>query len=143
MRPIRNETETSHIRVIPVTIIRLVYIYSSDGSLDPTFDTFNQALTTDIATALSVIVAVMSFIKPFLDSIETGVLASKVRNPSSTSTPKSSKYMKLDYAKSVFNQQRTVSGGRTPLVTDAQVPWDNRNLNSYELSDMQSGKAQV
>ena len=105
-----------------MTIIRLVYIYSSDGSLDPTFDNFNQALTTDIATALSIVVAVISFIKPFLDVIETGGLASKLRNPRSISTPKASKYMKLDYAKNVFSQQRTVSGGRTPLVTDAQAP---------------------
>ena len=126
-----------------MTIIRLVYIYSSDGSLDSTFDDFNQALTTDIATALSIIVAVISFIKPFLDNIETGGLASKIRNPSSISTPKSSKYMKLEYAKNVFNQQRTLSGGQTPLVTDAQAPWDNRDLNSYELSEIPSGKAQV
>ena len=126
-----------------MTIIRPVYIYNSDSSLDPTFDHFNQALTTDIATALSVIVAVISFIKPFLDSIETDMLASKVRNPSSTSTPKSSKYMKLEYAKNIFNQQRNHSGGRTPLVTDAQVSWDNPNLNSYELSDIQPGKAHV
>ena len=130
-------------RVIPVTIIRLVYIYSSDGTPDPTFDNFNQALTTDIATALSIIVAVISFIKPFLDSIETGMLAGKVRNPSSISSPKLSKYMKLEYAKNISNQQRTLSGGRAPLVTNAQAPWDNPALEPYELSEIQSGKAQV
>ena len=101
------------------------------------FDDFNQALATNIATTLSIIFACISFIKPFLDSIETGLLASRLRNQSLGMTQKSSRYTRLQYAKNIFKPRETLSEERqSPLVPDAQER--SEGPESYELSSMTS-----
>ena len=116
--------------IIPVTVLRLTYIFSSSNSSDATFDAFGTALTTEIATAFSIIFACISFTKPFLDSIETGQLACRVRQ-ASTRTPNLVKgqHTRLTYAKTVFMERiggigsTSESMEREPsLVAEAQIP---------------------
>ena len=110
-----------------------MYIFESDDSPDPTYDYFNRALSTQIATTFSIVFACISFIKPFLDSVETGLLASKLRNPSLGRPQGSSRYMKLQYAKNMFKLRGIVSEERqSPLVAGAQD--HSRIGESYELS---------
>ena len=117
-----------------------MYIFASNDSPDPTFDYFNRVLSTEIATTFSIVFACISFIKPFLDSVETGVLASKLRNPSLGRSQGSSHHTKLQYAKKLFKPRGDVpEERRSPLVTGAQglsgVP------ESYELSNTSEAQA--
>ena len=117
-----------------------MYIFTSDDSPDPTFDYFNRALSTEIATTFSIVSACISFIKPFLDSVETGVLASKLRSPSLGRSQDSWHHTKLQYAKNLFKPRGDVSEERrSPLVTGAQ------NLSgvsgSYEFSNVSEAQA--
>ena len=122
--------------VIPVTVLRLIYIFTASKSADPTFDDFSTALATEIATNFSIIFACISFIKPFLDNIETGLLASRLRTRSLGRTQDSAHHTALRYAKSLF---KSVSGKvaeerEWPLVADAQQP--SKRPGSYELSNL-------
>lgn len=135
-----HETNSETLSVVPVTILRLVYIFASNDSPDPTSDYFNRVLSTEIATTFSIVFACISFIKPFLDSVETGVLASKLRTPSLGRSPDLSHHTKLQYAKNLFKPRRDLSEERrSPLVTGAQ------NLSgateSYVLSNTSEAQA--
>ena len=124
--------------IVALTILRLVYIFETNDSMDITFDYFNRALVTELITCLSLIVACISFIRPFLDSIETGVLASKIRNQNLGTAHKSPKHTKLEYAKNLFKPRANVSEERhSPLVASAQNP--SGSAESYELSDRSVG----
>ena len=65
--------------------------------------------------------ACISFIRPFLDSVETGLLASKLRNASLRGSQGRSHSTKLQYVKDVFNFRRVAPEERQPpLVGGAQ-----------------------
>ena len=132
--------DTAIISVIPVAILRLVYIFASNDSADPTYDYFNRALATEIATTFSIVVACISFIRPFLDSVETGVLASKLRNASLGGSQGRSHSTKLQYVKDVFKFRGVAPEERQhPLVGGAQK--FSGFPESYELSH--TSEAQV
>ena len=65
--------------VIPLTILRLVYISQSSTSTDPTFDALNTALVSTININFSIILACIPFLKPFLDSLQIGMFNSDPR----------------------------------------------------------------
>ena len=69
-------------RVIPVIVVRLVYLNARSNSADATFDDFATALITSIHVSLSITVSCIPFIKPVMDSLETGILASDVHSSS-------------------------------------------------------------
>ena len=133
-------TEIVILSVIPVAILRLVYIVESNDSADPTYDYFNRVLATEIATTFSIIVACISFIRPFLDSIETGLLASKLRNASVSGSQGRSRSTKLQYVKDVFKFRGAAPEERQPpLVGGAQK--FSGFPESYELSHTSEAQA--
>ena len=69
--------------MIPIIIVRLVYLNSASKSVDHPFDDFSTVMLSSIQANLSVIVSCMPFIKPVIDSLETGILASDVHTTSS------------------------------------------------------------
>ena len=126
--------------VIPVAILRLIYIFESNNSADPTYDYFNRALATEIATTFSIVVACISFIRPFLDSVETGLLASKLRNTSVSGSQGRSHSTKLQYVKDVFRFRGVTPEERQPpLVGGAQI--FSGYPESYELSHTSQAQA--
>lgn len=66
-------------RIIPIIIVRLVLVNASSDSIDHPFDDFHLAITTIVHVNLSIIVSCIPFLKPFMDSLQTGVLASDLR----------------------------------------------------------------
>ncbi|MCJ1318975.1 hypothetical protein MMC15_004307 [Xylographa vitiligo] len=70
---------TERILVLPLTILRLVYISSTTPSTDPTFAAVPTALTTVVNINLSIILACIPFLKPFLDSLQIGMFNSDPR----------------------------------------------------------------
>ncbi|MCJ1405249.1 hypothetical protein MMC11_008476 [Xylographa trunciseda] len=70
---------TQRILVLPIIILRLVYISSADSSTDPTFTAVTTALITVININLSIILACIPFLKPFLDSLQIGMFNSDPR----------------------------------------------------------------
>ncbi|KAL9102559.1 MAG: hypothetical protein Q9163_002309 [Psora crenata] len=76
--------------MIPIIIVRLIYLNSSSRSLDHTFDDFATVMISSIHVNLSILAACMPFIKPVMDSLQTGILASDVHatNPNPDRNPK-------------------------------------------------------
>jgi len=70
---------TERFLVLPLTILRLVYISSTATSADPTYAAVPTALTTVININLSIILACIPFLKPFLDSLQIGMFNSDPR----------------------------------------------------------------
>lgn len=133
-------TNIESLSVIPVTILRLVNIFASNNSPDPTFEYFNRALSTEIATTCSTVFACISIIKPFLDSVETGLLASKLRTPRLGRSQDSSHYTKLQYARYVYKPRGNVTEGTwSPLVSSAQHV--SEFPESYALSNTSEAQA--
>ena len=66
-------------RIVPLTILRLIYITSTSKSADHTWDEFDAVATTQIIVNLSVVVACIPFLKPFLDSLQTGAISGNIR----------------------------------------------------------------
>ncbi|MCJ1355582.1 MAG: hypothetical protein MMC33_005574 [Icmadophila ericetorum] len=65
--------------IVPLTILRLIYITSTSKSADHTWDEFDAVATTQIIVNLSVVVACIPFLKPFLDSLQTGAISGNIR----------------------------------------------------------------
>lgn len=66
-------------RLIPIAILRIVYIKSASNSGDHTFDDLQTVLLTQIDMNLSIIFACFIFLKPFMDGLQTGLLASDIQ----------------------------------------------------------------
>ncbi|MCJ1376853.1 hypothetical protein MMC20_008098 [Loxospora ochrophaea] len=65
--------------MLPVTILRLVYISSAYHSLDRTYADFNTVITTVVDVNISIILACIPFLKPFVDSLQIGLFNSDPR----------------------------------------------------------------
>ena len=74
----RNTNESP--RIIPIIIVRLVFVNASSHFVDHPFDDFDITITTVAHINLSIIVSCIPFLKPFMDSLQTGVLASDLRS---------------------------------------------------------------
>ena len=77
--------------MIPIIIVRLVFLSAFSNSIDHPFDDFSTVLTTIIHINFSIMVSCVPFLKPVMDSLQTGVLASDLRTrtpvPSSSRLP--------------------------------------------------------
>ena len=65
--------------MIPIIIARLVYLNQAIKSADRTHDDLNTTITSIFHANLSVVVMAVPFLKPFMDSLQTGILASDLR----------------------------------------------------------------
>lgn len=64
--------------VIPLAILRIVYLSSAAKSSDRTFADFNTVMVTEIDMNLSIIFACFPFLKPVMDGLQTGLLTSDI-----------------------------------------------------------------
>ncbi|MCJ1465194.1 hypothetical protein MMC07_003810 [Pseudocyphellaria aurata] len=82
--------------MIPIVIVRLVLLKATVNSADHPYDDFAVAITTIVHINISIIVSCIPFLKPVMDSLQTGVLASDLRTtrhssghlPAARKTPK-------------------------------------------------------
>ena len=65
--------------MIPLIITRLVYLNDAYKSNDRTYDDLDTAIVTIFHANLSLVVMAIPFLKPFIDSLQTGILASDLR----------------------------------------------------------------
>ena len=66
-------------RIIPIIIVRLVFLSSASNSTDHPFDDFATTVIASVHINLSVIITCLPFLKTVLDSLQTGLLASDLR----------------------------------------------------------------
>ena len=69
--------KTSPLSVVAVTIIHLKWLRIVSGGHDSTFDLWLPTLAIQIIQNLSIITACIPYLKPFLDSLQTGMLGSE------------------------------------------------------------------
>lgn len=69
--------------MIPIIVVRLVYLNSASKSVNHPLDDFSTVMSSSVQANLSVIVSCMPFIKPVMDSLETGILACDVHTTAS------------------------------------------------------------
>ena len=65
--------------MIPIIVVRLVYLNSTYRSIDRTYNDVNATITTIFHANLSIVIMAVPFLKPFMDSLQTGILASDLR----------------------------------------------------------------
>ena len=73
-------------RLIPLAILRLAYIKSASSSVNRTFDDLQTVLLTQVDMNMNIIFACFIFLKPFMDGLQTGLLASDIQILSSKKT---------------------------------------------------------
>ncbi|KAL8682987.1 MAG: hypothetical protein Q9186_000982 [Xanthomendoza sp. 1 TL-2023] len=69
---------SSRVLLIPLTVVRIVYINNASSSSDHPRDDFPAVMVTSIHANLSILITCVPFIKPVMDSLQTGILASDV-----------------------------------------------------------------
>lgn len=60
-------------------IVRLVFINNTAASLDRTFDDYPISITTSVHITLSILTACIPFLRPVMDSLQSGILAGDVQ----------------------------------------------------------------
>ncbi|MCJ1351581.1 MAG: hypothetical protein MMC33_001565 [Icmadophila ericetorum] len=65
--------------VVPIIIVRLVFLSIHASSSDQTYEGFSTTIATSVHINLSVIVTCLPFLKSVFDSLQTGHLASDLR----------------------------------------------------------------
>ncbi|KUJ14246.1 uncharacterized protein LY89DRAFT_752108 [Mollisia scopiformis] len=78
--------------LIPVSVIRIIYIHDNSKSVDHTYQDFAIILTTSFLINLSVIVTAIPFLKPIMDSLQTGILAGDLRSMGGSALLRSTSY---------------------------------------------------
>ncbi|KAL8952508.1 MAG: hypothetical protein Q9222_001576 [Ikaeria aurantiellina] len=73
--------------LVPIIIIRLIYLNQVSKSSDHPKDDFSVVMATTIHVNLSIIVTCIPFIKPVMDSLQTGILASDIHTTTRTQEP--------------------------------------------------------
>ena len=71
-------TTSSNASLIPLALIRMLYIGRASNSLDHPYDDFHMAVVTQVDMNLSILFACFIFLKPFMDGLQTGLLASDI-----------------------------------------------------------------
>lgn len=70
--------KTVHVSLIPLAVIRMLYIGRASNSPDHPYDDFHMAVVTQVDMNLSILFACFIFLKPFMDGLQTGLLASDI-----------------------------------------------------------------
>jgi hypothetical protein len=65
--------------IIPLTIVRLVYISSANSSSDRPFNEFNAVIATQIGVNLDAILTCLPFLRTFMEHVQHGVFTSDLR----------------------------------------------------------------
>lgn len=73
---VRKEVD-KFLRIIPLTITRLVFL---NHASERVFDDFNIVLLTSIHANLNIVLTCIPFLKPVMDGIQSGILASDIRS---------------------------------------------------------------
>ncbi|KAI9756786.1 MAG: hypothetical protein M4579_003703 [Chaenotheca gracillima] len=92
----------SRIIVIPATALRLYFIPRAVGSSDPTLNAWLYIVCTQVAVSMSIFTSCIPYLKPFMESLETGMLVSDLRRNGATTSfgyPKMSSYAMEDVTK--------------------------------------------
>ena len=67
---------TGFARVIAAAIAQIAYLNRSSTALDPTFESWPAVLCAQIVQNLGIITACIPYLKPFLESLESGLIRS-------------------------------------------------------------------
>ncbi|KAF8246428.1 hypothetical protein K440DRAFT_368190 [Wilcoxina mikolae CBS 423.85] len=100
--------------VIPLTILRLIYISSASKSSDKPFDDFNTAVTTEVGMNLAIVLACFPFIKTFMDSVQTGLLTAKLHTAGGKSVRSGA-----SYAMGSFGSYGKMSAGKNSVAKES------------------------
>ncbi|KAI4221145.1 MAG: hypothetical protein LQ349_007916 [Xanthoria aureola] len=73
--------------LVPITVTRLVYLNNASKSPNHSMVDFPVVMATTLHVYLSVIVTCIPFIKPVMDGLQTGILASNVHTTTRTQEP--------------------------------------------------------
>lgn len=94
--------------LIPVIILRLIYLHSALASSDKTFDYRDATYATLANVNASVLVACIPFLKPFMKGLDSGLLTSDLR-VRAYGGPKSSLFQYSGSGKASGNSSRNYS----------------------------------
>ena len=127
------------IRTIPLTVLRLVYLFKASYSSDLTLSSFDAALIMEIHTNFSVIAACLPFLKPMVDSLAIGLMTNDIRIPVESEEVSRSKDKVNPFAllggkgfntRNFYGWTRSQSSGYTSTVTAGKG--HDIELNSLE-----------
>lgn len=135
--------------IIPIIIIRLVFLNDASFSSDRAFDDFNTVLLTSIHTNLSIVVTCIPFVKPIMDGIQSGILASDVRSQAPTSSsgyllstarkrfhrPEGSKYTTGHTAECSDTREKRDLREKTAIMATREISIHNPNLDRNTKDD--------
>ena len=96
---------TKNSSLVPVIILRLVYLHTAFHSSDKTFDYRDVVFTTLADVNASVLVACIPFLKPFMVGLESGLLTSDLR----VRGPKTSLFLNSSSGKASGNNSKNQS----------------------------------
>lgn len=69
---------TVHVSLLPLALIRMLPIGRASNSLDHPYDELHMAVVTQVDMNRSIFFACFIFLKPFMDGLQTGLLASDI-----------------------------------------------------------------
>jgi hypothetical protein len=78
--------------LIPLTIIRIVYLNASAESNDHPYDDLTRVMITSVLVNFSIIITAIPFLKPVMDGLQTGILTSDLRSLGGSAMLRSTSY---------------------------------------------------
>lgn len=126
--------------VIPLIALRLAAINDLTSTEDPSYDVFMTALYTQIHMNVSIILSCVPFLKPFTDSLQTGILTSDLHTltPANTGYARNFKLRNLGKDASSGsggsnNKERWMGGSILDATRTARIESKARNEAATEL----------
>ncbi|KAL8709201.1 MAG: hypothetical protein Q9220_006081 [cf. Caloplaca sp. 1 TL-2023] len=120
---------SARILCVIVTIVQIYYLFSRTvGTHDLPFDLWLVALMGEVVIALSIITACIPYLKPFMEALETGMIAAGgvVVTSSQAQSPSAYGYYRQNSTSNVKKfGNMSKKGSRTQLATDPGVRMDN------------------
>ena len=118
-------------RTIPLSVLRLVYLYKAYSSSDLTASAFDATLVTVIHTNYCIIASCIPFLKPLVDSLSVGLMTNDIRVPIRSEEPTTKRTGKV-------NPFAILSGGKGYKTRNA-YGWTRYPTSGY-TSTVTAGK---
>lgn len=111
---------TTHARVTPAIIAHMVVFHGFFDEADATFDMFLPTILTQVVQCLSIVTACVPYLKPFLDSFQSGAMLAV--DASSQNTGAKSRSGSGKFAAAASAQNSSKQGGRGGDIELTSIP---------------------
>ncbi|KAI9852696.1 MAG: hypothetical protein M1838_005891 [Thelocarpon superellum] len=131
----------SRLAMLPIIVLRLVYIGRAAYSPDHTFDDFNAAIVTQVDMNMSIFVSCILYLKPFFENLPADCLRTSEFRHRDTFGTKGSMGASFHLGSRAQRENDTYGNGHTPIGKEVDARTNEITSHATVMTFPQPGRA--